>query len=613
LFHSNFISPEKNIVLPAFREIPLDEYTDLRILAYTYSAIEQVNADDRSTRTQLASMIGAIVSGKRGAEELDEVDDMALWKRIQKDNARLQSMSESDLRELRRVQWMVHETQKKHFLNWEKFCVDFGFAREAESEEERSLLGQIVFHDPSRIIQADEYAFALNGQDEKSGGRPPMVPSAEDLKHNPGQSSNKTSEKCSILQAINFGNEALPPFIIFPTKAKQENVQINPHTLRSFHQIKGQYGLDKAIWWDSCIAKTYSGGMQGYIWNKWITEYLMYYYPDAQDVPGKRVLIKADSGPGESSVDETVWLLLLTNFLSLLLLIAGRNFGEVARDFLVMLRVCGFYFYPGLPNGTELGQEMDQLFSKLKGLLYGNRDKLWKARLKEGRENAVLTLNDIGYILFGGEIQLESGQQITLEKAFEQGLTPDLIQGAREKCGYCPATRAALNSERLRHEVVEDVSGNIDNDADPYGSLLNQLEIDNHKVCEKLIEKGYPAASVHNMRLTVRRVTANQIQGREATMTQQGTRARQDALMQVHTAGQYYHVTNGGWVMNCTDMMFVHERKLMTAQYQKMIKEKDVHSEFAKIKDAYDVFVASPAFRSDCARWKVPELKVILR
>jgi hypothetical protein len=49
-------------------------------------------------------------------------------------------------------------------------------------------------------------------------------------------------------------------------------------------------------------------------------------YPDAKDVPGKRVLIKLDSGPG--CLNE-----------------------KLQAD----LRALGFYTFPGLPKGTEVG------------------------------------------------------------------------------------------------------------------------------------------------------------------------------------------------------------------------------------------------------------------
>ena len=47
----------------------------------------------------------------------------------------------------------------------------------------------------------------------------------------------------------------------------------------------------------------------------------------------------------------------------------------------------GFCFFPGLPNGTELGQEMDQLFAFLQSIIEENRKELYKILFQqcEGR------------------------------------------------------------------------------------------------------------------------------------------------------------------------------------------------------------------------------------
>jgi hypothetical protein len=62
----------------------------------------------------------------------------------------------------------------------------------------------------------------------------------------------------------------------------------------------------------------------------------------------KQVLTKADSGPG--------------------------HFDEA---FLAQSRTDGFHHFPGIPNGTKIGAQMDQLFGCLKSLIYANSDKLW--------------------------------------------------------------------------------------------------------------------------------------------------------------------------------------------------------------------------------------------
>jgi len=58
-------------------------------------------------------------------------------------------------------------------------------------------------------------------------------------------------------------------------------------------------------------------------------EHICPLYPRAKDSIGRRVLIKIDSGPG--------------------------RFNPELQE---RLRLLGFYLVPGVPNGTEAGQEM---------------------------------------------------------------------------------------------------------------------------------------------------------------------------------------------------------------------------------------------------------------
>ena len=114
-------------------------------------------------------------------------------------------------------------------------------------------------------------------------------------------------------------------------------------------------------------------------------------------------------------------------------------------------REMGAYFYPGLPNGTEVGQEMDQMFSSFKKHMYANRDKVSaKRQLQEGGD-AQITMDDFGNILFGGEVRLLKGDTLNLPNAFALSMEPKSILSARKKCGYCPATRESLKSDRIRH------------------------------------------------------------------------------------------------------------------------------------------------------------------
>ncbi len=84
---------------------------------------------------------------------------------------------------------------------------------------------------------------------------------------------------------------------------------------------------------------------------EWIEEFEKYIfnrivplYPNALDVPGKRVLIKIDRGP-------------------------GRNNNEVMC---ARLQNLGIYLYPGVPNTTAVSQETDLGYGKFKSGIWQN-------------------------------------------------------------------------------------------------------------------------------------------------------------------------------------------------------------------------------------------------
>ena len=145
---------------------------------------------------------------------------------------------------------------------------------------------------------------------------------------------------------------------------------------------------------------------------------------------------------------------------------------------------------------------------------------------------------------------------------------------AMNKCGYCPSTRAALKATQIQHEVIEDEEGNIDETADPYGSLLNELEQQNEAACNGLLQQGYALAD--KLRRTPRRITAEQVRGRAAVKTLPNTRERQDAIMSISTAGGWFHVTNGGGPMTSDDALIAFARKGGLKRVEELEKRRKV-------------------------------------
>jgi hypothetical protein len=83
---------------------------------------------------------------------------------------------------------------------------------------------------------------------------------------------------------------------------------------------------------------------------------------------------------------------------------------------------------------------------------------------------------------------------------------------------------------------------------------------------------------------------------------------RQDLLMKCSTAGQFFHITDGGYVMNCADMLLARERKTMLKKAVALQKaKKDLHSYLeASAK-------ASAVFKKLFSKWLVSDLKIAIQ
>ena len=113
------------------------------------------------------------------------------------------------------------------------------------------------------------------------------------------------------------------------------------------------------------------------------------------DEPGKRVLIKIDSGPGR------------------------RNVEMLAR-----LKNLGFYLYPGVPNTTSISQETDQNYGMFKSTFRFNLGKVVQDRNELGM-NTTVSITLIGLIIFGGT------GPITKRGSYRNAFQEDFI---KEKC-----------------------------------------------------------------------------------------------------------------------------------------------------------------------------------
>ena len=393
-----------------------------------------------------------------------------------------------------------------------------------------------------------------------------------------GQKEDKSSKNITICMACNFADEILPPLIIFPTKAKPENYVMPWARATKYPQTRGKFGLQHPRYVDVEIAMSPKGGMTGEIYQAY-HEKIRSLYPNVQNVVGRKFCFKVDSGPGRDR-----------------------------QEFLFDSFQTGFKQYPGLPNGTEVGQEWDQSFGDFKSAIEGNRDALFRAREEAEPGKGTVTFDDVALIMYGGTATMINGRTIDLKNAIAETCTPEKLQASRLKCGYFPASRSALKSEQIRHQIVEDAAGDVDNEADPLGVLYEMMEKDNIASTTWLVENGLVEAQLCKRK--VNRVTANMIAGRAAVETLPGSRERQHLLAKCSTAGGHFRITRGGGPINGSDMIIGRLREIMLKDAEKMEKKRDAMMEFAPIRDAALDVIGQ---QNDPANWRVPALKKVLR
>ena len=127
-------------------------------------------------------------------------------------------------------------------------------------------------------------------------------------------------------------SEAIPPHFQFQTLAQSDETQrIRIDTAMYFPGVSCKFGMPERVTRGVSIGLNEKGGMDEEEFAKYIRNSILPLYPDAMDVPGKRVMVKVDSGSGRLNI-----------------------------ELLAELRILGWYLYPGVPNTTAVSQETDR-------------------------------------------------------------------------------------------------------------------------------------------------------------------------------------------------------------------------------------------------------------
>jgi hypothetical protein len=246
----------------------------------------------------LRSEVCEIVNSKLRADGLDEINGVKFYAKIQKVLSLDCHIHSCDSREALRAAWLTYENQENQYSAWEYVLTNFGFGRWPDVlSGEKGTHGNVVFYDDQerRVVQFDELGFSLDGSKNGKGGRPTATPT-NPLLPEAGKPVNKSSSKTSWMFGCNFADEALPPMVVLASSA--ETPMVKAHFLRNMHEVRGKFGYPRERGFPCSFATSENAIVTDTIFLQWVSEVIVMLYPDAEDVPGKRVLLKADSGPG---------------------------------------------------------------------------------------------------------------------------------------------------------------------------------------------------------------------------------------------------------------------------------------------------------------------------
>ena len=249
------------------------------------------------------------------------------------------------------------------------------------------------------------------------------------------------------------------------------------------------------------------GGMDDCEFESYIINSILPLYPNTLDRPGKRLILKCDSGPGRLQI-----------------------------DLLAKLRHLGVYLYPCVPNTTAVTQETDRTYGKFKTQFRKNLELLVDECVEKEMSVKVPQFK-LCMLVFGGE---DPDTKLVLPSAFDIGFGRKECLSAWAKVGAAPLTRKCLNDPKVSRAIGEG--------DDEYGVLLRSIQEANDYAVYALIEGGYNGSALQALLKAV--PEAHTMTG----ITERHSKERIQLLAKANTHGKKFYATGGSHV--CSDDFF---------------------------------------------------------
>jgi hypothetical protein len=510
-------------------DIPSAAFESLCVGVESYISINQLNRNcgNNIGKKDLAILVNAVVCRNTGENKecnYKLMHRISLYKGIDLTAAKMSN------HEVRRIMWTRAKFLTMWFDTWENNLVTLGFATREDGAKGIAIApDQLV-----RILNFDETALSLDGSGTSAGGRPKAV------FYNPnlplvGKATSKESACTTMITGSNAAGEAIPPHFQFQTSAQsQDTEQCRLEAAAYFRGVWCKFGRKTAKYIGTSVGLNEKGGMDEAEFEKYFRNSILPLFPDALDLPGFRVMVKVDSGPGRLNV-----------------------------NLLAELRLLGFYLYPGVPNTTAVTQETDRNYGPFKGRFRANLGEIVDARMA-AKKSISLQPWLVGLIVFGGSDE-ETGLEIK-KCAFSAGFSKEACLSAWEKVGAAPCTRKCLLDPK--------VSKSLGDGDDEY---YNSIQVANDHAVNALNAMGYAghllAAKIEDDR-------------EEAVpLTQPQSKERIEVMRRATTHTKKFLATKGEHVM--TDDFFVSAQSninefdidRLTKEKKKRLKSTEVDAE----------------------------------
>ena len=483
-------------------DIPSRMYNALQGAFITYLMLEQAESKKQSNMKQMSNLVNATVN-KGG---FDKVRD-DLVRKLRKGTAHLFEVGQANIMEQRRLMWTTEYNLDTWFSTWKETLVELGFAREKTEAEKDTVEGELYFFpgQKHRIGNIDETDGSLDDTSHQRGGRPAVTFYSPDISGG-GTAVNKSGYSSTIICGSNAAGDPFPPHFQLKTMAQTEEGQrLSVDWFTHAKDVIGTFGFPVRVTLPCTFGMNERGGMNSVELAKYMKSAVLPLYPDMEDKPGKRIIMKLDSGPGRMNV-----------------------------EMLAELRLLGCYVVPGVPNTTSKTQETDQNYGPMKSCYRKNLRYLSQERFQKGLS---LHVTDLPLLLFGG---ICPKTNVELQDAFSVAFSVDRNLACWKVCGAVPLTRSPLTGTGVRREVpigeaaaIESVNLNVEDDQIV---RLRQLEVLNNFHCNYLTLNGYDGSKLLKKAPTRTRYVA---------VTKPQSNERIQAIKRAKTAGQMFYATGG--------------------------------------------------------------------